>query len=202
MKSVLATDATPCRNYGGWPALDLHAGRTLPPVDAETWNVVEALGTWAAVVVALWVSVGESIRRGRERRDADRGQARLVAIEGDGSGGIWVIVTNHSSEPIFGPELEDVRWAGPERSEIARWEVAPAVIGARQVQNMLNAGAEWRIPIIFLDHDGKRKAVGVGSFRATISFRDARGLEWRRVASQQPERVLPKSLVHRLLRRG
>jgi energy-coupling factor transporter ATP-binding protein EcfA2 len=113
--------------------------------------------------VALGVSGREAVLRRRDREDAGAAQTRLVASTAGGSGlGIWVVITNHSRKPIFGLEIVDVVWDGEEASG-APWRVPSTISSARAFPDVLPPGEALKTPVEFLDSDGHRIPVKIGS---------------------------------------
>lgn len=155
---------------------------------AAEW--VGAAATTAAVIVALWISHRDARRVDRERRDAEKGQARLVTVEapwGSG-GGVTITVTNRSLQPIFGLELDSV--TNIDDPELA-WRIPPTIHGARQSIDVLGAGEPWTTYAEFLDANGQRDRLRPGaSIAVDISFHDASGLTWRKRTNSDPVRVI------------
>jgi hypothetical protein len=147
-----------------------------------------AFGTVAAVAIALVVAINDSRRRDADRKDEQAAQARLITIETEaemvGCRG-WVKVTNRSTSPVFGVEVEAIH-------------VTPDVV-----------------PVRFQDEDGRRRSrldpdeslqAFFNTYRsdgtltdvrepnlisADVSFIDSAGLRWRRWGNTPPRGGAP-----------
>jgi hypothetical protein len=139
-------------------------------------EVAGAIGTFAAVVVALWVSIRSAQRQRAEQIDREAGQARLITTElRHEDGRWWVRTTNHSTAPIFDARILGVRHAGG----VGMVEPAP---GAPVEVTTLTAGQSV---------DRAVAANGVPANAVIVlQFLDAVGLRWRREGAAQPKRIL------------
>lgn len=85
----------------GWSSLQ----PVLPPVlewSVAIAQVVGAVGTLAAVVVALWIAVRDGRRVRADQADRDARQARLITFEVYEDRDGWRVgTTNQSMAPIF-----------------------------------------------------------------------------------------------------
>jgi hypothetical protein len=142
-------------------------------------EVAGAVGTVAAVVVALWVS-NRSMRQQRaEQADREAGQARLITVDFyRADGRWWVRTTNHSAAPVFDVQIDEVRHT----------------VGTSEIESVPGHPAELAKLAAGQDND-RAVAVGDGVNPSTgdvvvLRFLDARGLRWRREGTAQPQRVL------------
>lgn len=149
-------------------------------------QVVGALATLAAVIVALWIAGRDTRRLEGERADRDKAQARLVAITAVGSGGAGIVITNHSDRPILHPQIEDVTVNG---SLGLTWRVNPKVPNAGRPRDVLSPGEPFEVPVEFVDEGGTVTRLDQGQCTVTIIFTDAAGLRWRRVGNSEPTRI-------------
>ncbi len=70
-----------------------------------------AIGTFAAVALALGLAIGDARRRDSDRKDEQAAQARLITVDSceEAVGGVlYVSVTNHSASPVFAVVVEAV----------------------------------------------------------------------------------------------
>jgi hypothetical protein len=139
-------------------------------------ETVGAVGTVAAVVVALWIANRDGRQRRAERADRDAGQARLISAElRREDGRWWVRTTNHSIAPIFDCEVLEVRHAGgPSRLE--------PVPGAPVVLHRL-APNQTVDRAVAADGD-------LSDATVVLSFLDAAGLRWHREGVAAPRRIV------------
>jgi hypothetical protein len=138
-------------------------------------EVTGAIGTVAAVVVALWVSIRSAQRQHAEQADREAAQARLITADlHRANGRWWARTTNHSMAPIFDVQVLEVRHA-------AGIGMVESVPGAPAELAKLTAG------------EAIDRAVAFGGDPSTavvvLQFLDATGLRWRREGSAQPQRV-------------
>jgi hypothetical protein len=141
--------------------------------------VAGALGTFAAVVVALWVSNRNTRQQRAEQADREAGQARLIIMDVYRAAGRWWVRTaNHSTAPVFDVQIDEVRHK----------------VGTSKIESVPGHPAELAKLAAGQDND---RAVAVGNGVnpsigdvVVLRFLDARGLRWRRVGTAQPQRVL------------
>lgn len=164
-----------------WEALQRIDWGTFP-------DYLSGIGTVGTLAVALWVLTREL----DDRRDRDAAQARLVTVDAETASGdvVPVRVTNHSSEPIIGLEVEEVSWVPPHGPDV-RWRVPPSIMGARSSASVTPPGESLWVPVEFVNAAGERQGIRVpGAVTVRFSFHDSRGLTWSRVAGEQPLRVI------------
>ena len=151
--------------------------------DVANWvaaigQVAGAIGTFAAVVVALAISRRENRALRTEQADRAAAQARLVVSEVRAERRIWwVRTTNHSGEPVFDVRVAEVR------CDRARLRVQDAP-GAPAVVDILAAG-ESRDRVL----DGEAEVTAT----VVVQYVDARGLRWERVGRQPPRRLVDQA---------
>lgn len=148
---------------------------------------LSGIGTVGTLAVALWVLKREM----DDRRDRDAAQARLVTVDaGMASGNVVPVkVTNRSSEPIIGLEVDEVSWRPPLGPDV-RWRVPPTVMGARSAVSVTAPGDTFTVPVEFINVAGERQPIKVpGDITVRYSFHDSRGLTWSRVGGRAPVRV-------------
>ncbi|MFB7605249.1 hypothetical protein [Streptomyces gardneri] len=150
-----------------------------------------AIGTVAAVIVALGLALNESRRRRRDKEDADAGQARLITVQRHAQG---YVITNHSMGPILA--LKIVKVEVVEDGAVA-WEAGPEDDGEDGVHfEVLGAGAHKLVGVNGFRRPGssevnlQRRLTRDDTLKCTFAFIDAQGLRWKRVHEQQPERVM------------
>ncbi|MFE0647463.1 hypothetical protein ACFVZH_02580 [Streptomyces sp. NPDC059534] len=150
-----------------------------------------AIGTVAAVVVALGLAVNESRRRRLDKEDADAGQARLITVHRHPQG---YVITNHSMAPILALKIVKVEII---EDGAAAWEAGSdddSEDGA--ASEVLAAGAYKLMGVTSFRRPGssevnlQRRLARDDALKCTFAFTDAQGLRWKRVHQQQPERVL------------
>jgi hypothetical protein len=135
-----------------------------------------AVGTLAAVVVALWVALRDGRQLRAEQSDRAAGQARLIIADVHReSGRWWVRTTNHSAAPVFEVEVVEVRHGGGV-------SMVESVAGAPAVLDKLAAGQTRDRAIT----PGGDPSSGI----VVLCYRDAAGLRWRREGTGKPERIL------------
>jgi hypothetical protein len=138
-------------------------------------QVAGAAGTFAAVVLALWVARRDGRWRRAEQSDREAGQARLIIADmHHDDGRWWVRTTNHSTAPVFDVEVVEVRHP----NGISKVEPVP---GAPAEVIKLAAGEAI---------DRAITPGGDPSGVVVLRFLDAAGLRWRREGTAQPQRIL------------
>ena len=80
-------------------------------------NIVGALGSAGAAIVAVVIAVKASRSRDRERRAAAKAQARLIRVEvtmldGIDAAAFAVHIHNHSDRAIIGAAVTSATWPG------------------------------------------------------------------------------------------
>ncbi|MGH3778872.1 MAG: hypothetical protein ACRDRR_24585 [Pseudonocardiaceae bacterium] len=165
-----------------------------------------AIGTVAAVVVALRLARWERRRDTAERRDREAAQARLVTIvvtypEYDDRrehNVPWVEITNHSQQPVHRPSIESIVGARPS----VRWGRGQTDYIEYSLREVVPASENDRVPFAHFNADGEpidttvtpgkiEKWVDVDN--VTITFMDAAGLRWRRTGNGEPGPGCPAS---------
>lgn len=156
------------------------------PELADWWDKVNAGVTLAAVIVAMFVAIGESRRRRTDQADAAAGQARTVTVQRFPHG---VLITNHSASPVLSLKvlkLEIIEGGMP------KWEST----GNEATIEVVAPGAFIKFPFQGFRRPGttevlvQRHLSPDDDLRCTFTFTDAEGLRWKRVHLEQPERVL------------
>lgn len=127
-----------------------------------------AIGTFAAVVVALAIARRDGRRAEDDRADREASQARLIVTERRFHREWLVRTTNHSSRPVFDVTLAG-GWTAVER------EGSPAVVAVLAP----GAGIDRRV----------MPPAEPDTADIVIDFLDAAGLRWRRRGHAAPERV-------------
>lgn len=150
-------------------------------------ELVGAVATTAAVIVALWVAIGDSRRREAERKEQQAAQARLITVERteDATGGaFYVKVTNHSASPVFAVVVEAVH-VTPDPLRVR-------FFGKRSWPR-LDAGKSVGAKAATFKMDGTALAnvTGRSVVAADISFVDSAGLRWRRWGGTPPRGGAP-----------
>jgi hypothetical protein len=146
-----------------------------------------AMGTLAAVVLALCIAIGDARRRESDRKEEQAAQARLITVDSseDAVGGfLYVTVTNHSTSPVFAVVVEAVH-------------VTPDPLRVRFKGDRrwprLNPGDSKLATCILFEVDGTTmtsvKAPNIVS--ADVSFVDSVGLRWRRWGNTPPRGGAP-----------
>lgn len=171
-----------------------------------------AMGSLAAVVVALWIAIRDGRQRHREQQDREASQARTVTGEVrirqfensffPMSGGARVMppsslpvvaVENHGVEPILDVRIEAVtmRFGG---GLLEKWRLRdehPSVGDALILASVIG-GQNTADDVIYFDELSAEMKIEPHACSVTFTFADARGLTWRRVNNGPPQRVLDK----------
>jgi hypothetical protein len=161
------------------------------------------IGTFLAVLVAMWSGVKARQRATEERnaRDAERwdraaGQARLVAPEWIGSDQLTVIMHNYSQSPVFYTQLVDFRWSllpgalwHPELSLPENLPIKYALLPDKDSERPPGQ----RISLTGADGAQVRTAPSLRGLedvpRMTIRFMDGSGAWWERTNHDEPVRT-------------
>jgi hypothetical protein len=171
----------------------------MPPDEFGAWGQwAGAIGSFLAVVVALWVAISDSRRRDRDREDQLSTQARSITTTCTAKftnlgtpGDNWRIesfrveLLNHSSLPItnlsvaavetysLDDPLHEFKWARASSPQV----VAPGTSVILFVEPFriieTESPSEWRNSQVLV---------------ATVRFNDASGLRWRRTGTDPIER--------------
>lgn len=180
-------------------------------VAAEVWGIdadifagwgqwFGAIGSIAAVAVALWVAFRDGRRRDVERRDQEKAQARTITSRvgtvavtmGPIRGTVPAVwIENHGTAPITNIILESVsafvgdqrrtKWSISDHADQSPYIVAP-VIGPGQ--------AEAAEPLRFTDAEETSRWPDPTTASVTFAFTDALGLTWRKADNGEPQRLL------------
>jgi hypothetical protein len=172
-------------------------------------DVFAAWGQWAgalagtaAVVVALWVSLGDRRKRDAERRDAEKHLARQLFLKLSlaGSGKLLMaMVVNRSADSHF--ERIFIDFVGARvlaTNQWSKWWEPPggsSILNPGQYnKDVLEPGASWSSGLIPLAWPGNPEELPdllECELYARIRFADARGRLWTRTTDDpEPERVL------------
>lgn len=158
----------------------------LPSASLANW--VSAIGTLAAVIVALWLALSERRRDRTERRAREVAQASLVTVtlpvESNRRMGA---ITNHSEQPVLQPRVESMGDPPPSM----RWPEAgspsfPPNLDGNDYTEVLPSKETYRL-IFDYSTRGIQKPVHVKD--VTITFTNASG-RWRRTGNGEPVRVI------------
>lgn len=161
------------------------------------------IGTFLAVLVAIWT--GEKARqraneerraRDAERRDRAAGQARLVAPEWIGGDRLTVVMHNYSRSPVFYTQLVDFCWSllpgmrwSPELSLPENLPIKYALLPDRESERETGQ----RISLVGVDGTVVRTAPPLRGLqdvpRMTIRFMDGSGVWWQRTNHDEPVRT-------------
>jgi hypothetical protein len=141
-------------------------------------QVVSAVGTLAAVAIALWLARLDGRRFRAESADREAGQARLVTFEVVRRGGRWrVKTTNYSTAPVFDVRVMHVRYG----DQVVHVEKAP---GSPERLAIVPAGETMDQAVSLADLEA------AGVWEVTATFLDSAGLRWLRTGIDPPRRVL------------
>lgn len=141
-----------------------------------------AVGTFAAVVVALWIAIGDSHRRDAERKEEQAAQARLVTIHTheDVLGGVLhVVVTNHSTAPVFAICVDAIH-VTPDPLRV--------MFKGERAWDRIDPGQSRTSNCLLFKPDGTTVATiqAPSVAAADVSFVDSAGLRWRRWGNTPP----------------
>lgn len=172
-------------------------------------SAASAIGTIAAVVLALLIARRDGARRDEERRDAEAGQARLVNFETDQSGAASdpakIVIVNHSSQPVHNLEMISVLAIDKETRERYAANKTSSGQPLRGTQVRLRPyGAHdtsdtWRISPAGWAPEGNPEAEqqwrprsggwAGADFECRYRFTDHAGLRWERLNNHPPQRI-------------
>ena len=176
----------------------------MPPDEFGAWGQwAGALGSFLAVVVALWVSVSDTRRRDRERRDQQAAQARTITAIAtlhmyDGAEEfkyqLVIKVSNHGTLPITDLEVLKVtegRWAssvwerGQQSDAPKTWKPI--------VTPVLGPGETYERGAVVTDQEFGARLIREAreDYQVTMRYVDAEGFRWWRSGTKTPERILP-----------
>lgn len=163
-----------------------------------------AIGTAAAVGVALWLAFRESrwrradqAERDAERADRDAAQARLVTVEPTYPEVVYardlhivIKIVNASLLPIFDVKVVDLSCdVAPGHT----WRIDDSDGDGFKIEfRVLAAGEPFYLPVEYVDPAGRSTALmeAGGTDHVTIEFTDSVGLRWRRRDNDAPVRVI------------
>ena len=177
-----------------WSAAE---GPTVADWLAAWGQVGGAVGTTAAVAVALWLGFRDRRWRRADQADRDVGQARLVTVDlQEKFGGLMdddsldtelhVVLTNNSTEPIVDVEVLELRC---ESAPGLGWEHRSYGDPYERDQiPVVNSGAIWQSEVNYTSPGGGRIPAPGADHIVTIGFTDARGLRWSRTGTRAPVR--------------
>lgn len=141
-----------------------------------------------AIILAVTVEVRQRRWHTAAEAEGQISQARQVLMTLAGSGGIKVVLTNHSDQPVRLIRLDDVQFPGD--ATIASWRVNDKVWNARQQSSgPVAAGSNHTVPIELLAGDGSPRIHTNSTIQVTYSVLDAAGREWQRTGNGDPVRV-------------
>jgi hypothetical protein len=141
-------------------------------------QVVTAVGTLAAVTVALWLGRLERRRIWMELEDRVAGQARLVTFAVVHRGDRWwVQTTNHSAAPVFEVRITQVR-SGDEAGHVQTIPVSLEGLAMVPAGESLDQSLQFSGPEVN------------GGYKVTAQFLDSAGLWWQRTGTDPPRRVV------------
>lgn len=146
-----------------------------------------AIGSSAAVVVALWIAINDARRRESERKDEQAAQARLLVVEAheDDAGGVLnVKVTNHSSSPVFAVVVEAVH--------VTPYPLRVRFFSKREWAR-LDPGESKQAGCYLFAMDGITIATieAPNIVSADVSFVDSAGFRWKRWGNTPPRGGAP-----------
>ncbi|NIH87376.1 hypothetical protein [Amycolatopsis granulosa] len=172
-----------------------------------------ALGSMAAVIVALALAAVDGRRRRRELADRQAAQARTVtctvtrSIGQDGDRDeLSVVVHNHGQLPVTDVYLRDVRmhfgdttlqdwdFAAPRQRDEGRAYPLDTVIGPQDHSSSPR--------LIFRDEPAEGAPPGRGEATTRFAFLDASGLCWERINNGPPRRIYTRQEKNRIERRA
>jgi hypothetical protein len=143
-----------------------------------------ALGSIAAVAVALWLAISDARRRDSDRREEKAAQARLITVEVEtiyGKAAAFVTVTNHSASPVFSVAINGVQ-VSPEPPAFVQF-------GEDRQWARLDPGQMKTARCAFFSSRNPRDLWIVSPpnlVSAEVSFVDASGLPWKRWGNTPP----------------
>jgi hypothetical protein len=171
---------------------------SLTQTDLANW--VSAIATSAATIVAVGLATWEIRRTAVERRDKEVQQARLVTIEVDSHWHgrdpfePWVIITNHSDQPVYQPLVSsirhttlEIRWCRNLRPSHAPCDPNIEVLPPHKPHRV---AFHYFHPDHTLDLDRTKIEGWIEVDDVTIMFTDAAGLRWERTGHKEPVRNL------------
>lgn len=182
---------------GGW----LWAWLKHPAARGDLGTWFTGCATFAAVCVALWVSIRDGRDRRAETDDQQAGLARSVTMllsraevpprppvaraygVPDSGTAVRVTVSNHGSEPILGVSVESLHLSSPIRmGQLRMWPEGEDVIA------VVPPGGSAELMFRTLPVPDREQEWRMAS--AVIVFADGRGIRWKRWAQQPPQRLI------------
>ncbi|MFD8496321.1 hypothetical protein [Amycolatopsis sp. NPDC059657] len=200
---------------------DMPLAATVFGIDADVfagWGQwAGAIGSIAAVIVALSIAMRDGRLRDRERRDQESAQARLVTVGRDliktvstrltragaqkvESNVPGIVIENHSAFPVSAVSLVSVV---PSKLNGTAEPGFVITIGIDEfdskrplyVSDVLGPGDRVELQTLITPAPGQdREALPEGTL-ITIEFTDAVGLRWRRVGVGNPDRQLDDAIA-------
>lgn len=152
-------------------------------------QVLGAIGTFAAVAVALAIAIRDNRRLVAEARDREAGVARLVtAMVRRDVGLTFLEIRNDSPETIYHPVVE-LTASGP-----FRYRVTGQKVEERNGRFVVADSRDEAVAFV-PPHDSSRLLVEMngtssGSVIVKLGFTDAAGRQWVRLGDAPPQREL------------
>jgi hypothetical protein len=164
-------------------------GRVDTDVFAAWGQVVGAVGTLLAVVVAMWIAIRDGRYRDAERRDNEAAHARFVfGVRASDPPRLTVSYTNFGTFPVTSVRFVGI-YGHCDQTRSTGWSIngspEPYVLGS------IGPGQTVTTPPIAITWPvGTEVDQTAALYYPTIVFVDANGRWWERTAHDQPQRLL------------
>ena len=179
-------------------AIDMSMNQAQSPLITD-WisaigQVAGAVGTFAAVALALWLASKENGRLIAERRDSEAADARLVVASVRHDIGIsFLEVRNDGSAPVYQLEFGDVTSGAHTyvvTESIVDYRGGRYVAEATVAEMPMNIAPKESVRLALKLPSGLTRPDRILVGRASISYTDSKGLRWKRCGYDSPQRIL------------